>query len=154
MENEELNKLINSLSEYSDKTTDLQNAKFSTKEVKHFKKYYNSTLIQLIDYIKATKNKNLSNQAKKVKLSVEIFKKTNNLLGILAMLMVVSIILLVYLYFASVANWVIISATTIVGITMFVLIRKIQAQPQSLTNDMADNGKEIKKLITLLKTQH
>jgi len=148
MESERINALGKSLKEYPEQIKTLQANNFTGNAIKAFKKYYNAMHLEVVEYVKYKKDKPLAEKAKQLKTAADIFKSTNVWIGILFGAIAFPGILLIYMYQIGVADWLMITATIIVCITIFILIRKVQSQPKSLLSEIKSNGKICEKIAT------
>lgn len=148
MDIKSVNVLIDNLKAYPTHSKKVQLANFSLSSVKAFKKFHNTLHLKLIEYVKFKKDKNLSEAAKQLKLSKEIFYDTDKWIALLSISIVFPGILLIYMFIANTSSNVMITTTVLEVLILFLLLKKIQQQPQNLVQKLEDNAKICKRLIT------
>ncbi len=153
MENERIKSLVEDLNQYSDYNAKLMASNFAGSDVKAFKKYYSALHLELVEYIKFKKNKKLSEKAKDLLSTADLFKSTSRWIGALGLTIVFPGILLVYMLFADVEDWIMISTTIVVAVFVFVIIRQIQRQPQKMIALFKKNEENCKKVTSVIKKE-
>jgi len=150
MDSERISALSKSLRDYSSQITTLEAKNFTGNAIKAFKKYYNAMHIELVEYVKYKKDKSLADKVKEIQSASDIFKSTNMWIAILSAAIVFPGILLIYLYQIKVEDWLMITATVVTVITIFILIRKVQTQPKTLSTILKSNGKKCEKIASII----
>jgi len=150
MTQENIQSLLDKLGNYGKQNQLLQDLNFSSAQVKQFKKYYTEMYSELVEFVRMTKHKHLSEKGKSLKLFSDIFGKTTQLLQIMTITVFISILGLVYLYYLESDIRLIISVTLVVILFFSLLFRQIQLQTKELITTLNKNGEVIEDLRNII----
>lgn len=154
MEAEQVNLLIDNLKSYSTEVEKISNGKPKRKDMDNFKEYYNKFYKQLVEYIKSSKNKAISEKAKELPLLNQLFSNFNIFSGILIVLMIGPLALVVYLYTLNDYNAIIYSVLALDVVVIFFLVRKIQTESTKVINVLVEITPIVKNLGKLVDDHH
>lgn len=136
MEKKEIEELIDGLRLYQEEVGKISNGKPKRKDMDKFKSYYEKTYKKLVEYIKFSKNKTLSEKAKELPLLKQLFSTFNIYMAVLIVLMIGPLSLVVYLYTLTSYDTLIYTMVGTDVLIIFFLVRKIQKESTMVINTL------------------
>ena len=151
MENKEKEELIGGLKSYQKELDKISNGKPKRKDMEKFKSYYEKTYTTLVEFIKFSKNKELSEKAKELPLLKKLFSTFNIYMAFLIVIMIGPLSLMVYLYTLKDFDTLIYTMVGIDVIIIFFLVRKIQTESTLVINTLSDAVPIVKNVAKLVE---
>lgn len=136
MEKKEIEELIDELRLYQEEVGKISNGKPKRKDMDKFKSYYEKTYKKLVEYIKFSKNKTLSEKAKELPLLKRLFSTFNIYMAVLIVIMIGPLSLVVYLYTLTSYDTLIYAMVGTDVLIIFFLVRKIQKESTMVINTL------------------
>jgi len=151
MEKKELDELIKDLRLYQEEVGKINNGKPKRQDMDKFKTYYEKTYKKLVEYIKFSKNKTISEKAKELPVLKPLFARFNIYMAFLIVIMIGPLALMVYLYTLTSYENLIFAMVGVDVVIIFFLVRVIQKESTKIINTLTAALPIVKNVAKLIE---